>query len=163
MHYVRKFKENAVKLSYQRDNINDLARELGIRSELVYSWRRELKEYVTGSFSGHRVPNLTPEMKERSLIYRFIFNHEHKWTVKMMCRVLMIKRSSYYVWRRRKVIGWSMSNGLSCQETVIPALNMALNQLWYNKKRRHSTLNNLTIDEFWDNFYKSKTNLLNFA
>jgi len=66
MHYDRKFKENAVKLSYQRDNINDLARELGIRSELVYRWRRELKEYGTGSFSGHGVPNLTPEMKELS-------------------------------------------------------------------------------------------------
>lgn len=142
----------------------------------------------------------------------------------------------------RKVIGWSMSNGLSCQETVIPALNMALSrrakrndlifhsdrgtqyackaavntleshditqsmsrkgncwdnavaesffktlkteliygskrlnkeqtriaifeyiELWYNKKRRHSTLNNLTIDEFWDNFYKSKINLSNVA
>ena len=123
----------------------------------------------------------------------------------------------------RKSIGWSMSNGLSCQETVIPALNMALKrrkkckdlifhsdrgiqyackaavntlesynitqsmsrkgncwdnavaesfsriaifeyiELWYNKKRRHSALNNLTIDEFWNNFYKTKTNLLNFA
>jgi transposase len=66
MHYDRKFKENAVKLSYQRDNLNDLARELGIRSELVYRWRREFKEYGTGSFSGHGVPNLTPEMKELS-------------------------------------------------------------------------------------------------
>jgi transposase len=66
MHYDRKFKENAVKLSYQRDNLNDLARELGIRSELVYRWRKELKEYGTGSFSGHGVPNLTPEMKELS-------------------------------------------------------------------------------------------------
>jgi len=66
MHYDRKFKENAVKLSYQRDNLNDLARELGIRTELVYRWRRELKEYGTGSFSGHGVPNLTPEMKELS-------------------------------------------------------------------------------------------------
>jgi transposase InsO family protein len=36
-------------------------------------------------------------------------------------------------------------------------------ELWYNKKRRHSALNNLTIDEFWDNFYKTKTNLLNVA
>ena len=28
----------------------------------------------------------------------------------------------------RKVIGWSMSNGLSCQEIVIPAWNMTLNR-----------------------------------
>jgi len=27
----------------------------------------------------------------------------------------------------------------------------------------YSTLNNLSIDEFWDNFYKSKFNLLNVA
>ena len=66
MHYDRKFKENAVNLSYQRDNINDFARELGIRSELIYRWRRELKEYGAGSFSRHGVPNLTPEMKEIS-------------------------------------------------------------------------------------------------
>jgi len=66
MHYDRKLKENAVKLSYQRDNANDLARELGIRSELVHRWRKELKEYVSGSFSGHEVPNFTPEMKELS-------------------------------------------------------------------------------------------------
>ncbi len=142
----------------------------------------------------------------------------------------------------RKVIGWSMSNGLSCQETVIPALNMAFKrrirckglifhsdrgiqyackaavntlkshdvtqsmsrkgncwdnavaesffktlkteliygskrldkeqtkiaifeyiELWYNKKRRHSALNNLTIDEFWDKFYKTRNNILNVA
>jgi len=36
-------------------------------------------------------------------------------------------------------------------------------ELWYNKKQRHSALNNLTIDEFRDNFYKTKTNLLNVA
>lgn len=172
----------------------------------------------------------------------------------MMCRVLMIKRSSYYAWKHRKdckaasyrhTLETNIKeeyNGLSCHETVIPALNMALNrrpkcndlifhsdrgiqyackaavntleshditqsmsrkgncwdnavaesffktlkteliygskrlnkeqtriaifeyiELWYNKKRRHSTLNNLNIDEFWDNFYKSKFNLLNVA
>ncbi|MEN6414430.1 MAG: hypothetical protein ABFC84_16960 [Veillonellales bacterium] len=41
MHYDRKFKENAVKLNYQRDNINNLARELGIRTKLVYRCRKE--------------------------------------------------------------------------------------------------------------------------
>jgi len=66
MHYDRKFKENAVKLSYQRDNANDLARELGIRSEFVYRWRKGLKEYGSGSFSGHGVSNLSPEIKELS-------------------------------------------------------------------------------------------------
>lgn len=41
IHYDCKFKENAVKLSYQRDNINNLARELGILSQETDSTHRD--------------------------------------------------------------------------------------------------------------------------
>ena len=95
MHYDRKFKENAVKLSYQRDNINDLARELGIRSEMVYRWRRELKEYGTGSFSGHGIPNLTPEMREVSELKKQVQRIE--CTCELFAFVISLKLSAKWV------------------------------------------------------------------
>jgi len=142
----------------------------------------------------------------------------------------------------RKPIGWSISNGMSASETVIPAIMMAgrkrkftkgmifhsdrgvqyackqtvnvLNsygvtqsmsrkgncwdnavaesffksfkaeliygaklknkdemslyifeyiESWYNRKRRHSALGNLTIEEFWDQYMMSKNLIMNVA
>ena len=37
--YSKTFKEKAVELSYQRDNIKDLAQELGIDVARIYKWR----------------------------------------------------------------------------------------------------------------------------
>ena len=37
--YSKSFREKAVKLSYQRDNIKDLANELGIKVQNLYRWR----------------------------------------------------------------------------------------------------------------------------
>jgi len=50
MHYDRKFKENAVKLSYQRDNINDLAKE---QTKIMDKHRMGLPpEFLTKEFLG---------------------------------------------------------------------------------------------------------------
>ena len=48
--YDRTFKERAVKLSYERDSIKDLARELGISSERLYKWRAEYVQHRQASF-----------------------------------------------------------------------------------------------------------------
>jgi transposase len=40
-HYEKAFKENAVKLSLERKNVTELARELGIEPLLLYRWRKE--------------------------------------------------------------------------------------------------------------------------
>jgi transposase len=40
--YDRAFKEKAVQLSYERHNISELARELGIAPQL-YKWRKSTK------------------------------------------------------------------------------------------------------------------------
>ena len=37
--YSKSFKEKAVELSYHRDNIKDLAQELGIDVARIYKWR----------------------------------------------------------------------------------------------------------------------------
>ena len=51
--YDRVFKEKAVQLSYERHNISELARELGITAPQLYKWRKEYEEFGQGSFLGN--------------------------------------------------------------------------------------------------------------
>ena len=46
--YSTDFKEETVKLSYQRANAKELADELGIRVGLIYKWRKALREGKLG-------------------------------------------------------------------------------------------------------------------
>ena len=57
--YDRAFKERAVKISYERDNIKALASELGISAERIYKWRSEYAEHGQASFQGHGVERLS--------------------------------------------------------------------------------------------------------
>jgi len=43
-HYSNEFKLEAVRLSYKRDNIKDLANELGVQVQRIYKWRATNKE-----------------------------------------------------------------------------------------------------------------------
>ena len=51
--YDRAFKENAVKLSYERDNLSQFASELGISVKQLYSWRSQYKLKGSESFPGN--------------------------------------------------------------------------------------------------------------
>lgn len=51
--FGRDFKLRAVELSHHRSNIKELARELDIRPELLYRWRKELGEKNGKSFPGN--------------------------------------------------------------------------------------------------------------
>ena len=51
--YDRDFKVNAVKLSYERDNLSQYARELGISVRQLYSWRNQYKTKGAESFPGN--------------------------------------------------------------------------------------------------------------
>lgn len=62
--YDRIFKEKAVQLSYERDNISQLAMELGITAPLLYKWRQDHKEFGTGSFPGKGNLKLSPEQEK---------------------------------------------------------------------------------------------------
>jgi transposase len=90
-----------VQLSYERHNISELARELGITAPL-YKWRKEYEEFGQGSFPGNGKLKQTPEQEriadlerklkdaelerdilksigifpKRSMIYVFIKNNE---------------------------------------------------------------------------------------
>ena len=63
--YDREFKENAVKLSNQRDDIGSLARELGITSKLLYCWRSESRKKGLESFPGRGNVAVSEEAKEQ--------------------------------------------------------------------------------------------------
>ena len=62
--YDRNFKEKAVQLSYERDNISQLAKELGITTPLLYKWRQDYQEFGTGSFPGKGKLKLSPEQEK---------------------------------------------------------------------------------------------------
>ena len=54
----------AVELSKYRDDIRALAKELEIKPDLLYRWRREALESQESSFPGQGNPKQTAEEKE---------------------------------------------------------------------------------------------------
>jgi transposase len=43
--YDKAFKDKAVQLSYDRTNVLELGRELGVTAPQLYKWRKELEEF----------------------------------------------------------------------------------------------------------------------
>ena len=68
--YDRAFKEKAVQLSYERHNISELARELGVTAPQLYKWRKEYEEFGQGSFPGNGNLKQTPEQEQISELER---------------------------------------------------------------------------------------------
>ena len=62
--YNREFKENSVKLSYERDNLSQFARELGISVKQLYSWRSQYKLKGSESFPGNGNTALSEDAKD---------------------------------------------------------------------------------------------------
>ncbi len=62
--YDRAFKKKAVQLSYERTNVSELARELGVTAPQLYKWRKEFEEFGEGSFPGKGNLKLTPEQEK---------------------------------------------------------------------------------------------------
>jgi len=62
--YDRDFKLKAVELSFQKENIRELALDLGIRPELIYRWRSEFATLEGRSFPGNGRQNLTEDESE---------------------------------------------------------------------------------------------------
>ena len=62
--YPSDFKLQAVELSFERKNISELARELGITVSLLYKWRKEFETFGEGSFPGKGNLKLTPEQEK---------------------------------------------------------------------------------------------------
>ena len=62
--YSKEFKQEAVELSNVRGNVQEIARELGVPSELIYRWRKEQTLNPSLAFSGNGNKQLTEEQKE---------------------------------------------------------------------------------------------------
>ncbi|WP_445665333.1 transposase [Fodinibius sp. AD559] len=62
--YSKQFKLDVIQQSYQRDNIRELANELGIDPGLIYAWRSKYKTQPQQAFPGKGIPSRTPEEKE---------------------------------------------------------------------------------------------------
>jgi len=62
--YSKQFKLDVIKQSYQRDNIRELADELGIDPGLIYAWRSKYKKQPQQAFPGKGIPSRTPDQKE---------------------------------------------------------------------------------------------------
>ena len=51
--YSKEFKQKAVELSHVRGNVQEIARELGVRAELIYRWQKEIKLNPQPAFGGN--------------------------------------------------------------------------------------------------------------
>jgi transposase len=66
--YTKDFKLDVIAQSYQRDNIRELASELGLAPALIYKWRAVYGSDGPKAFPGKGVEQLTPEqMKLKQL------------------------------------------------------------------------------------------------
>lgn len=61
--YDAAFKERAVQLSHERNNLSELSRELGIHPVQLYRWRKEVEKFGSGSFPGNGNIKQTPEQE----------------------------------------------------------------------------------------------------
>lgn len=57
-------------MSFNRDNIKELANELNVRPELIYRWRGEFASYQGKSFPGNGNPKMTEEESELARLKR---------------------------------------------------------------------------------------------
>jgi transposase len=65
--YSKEFKLDVIQQSYLRENIRELAHELGLRPALIYKWRAAYESSQPSgkeSFPGKGVQTLTPEQAE---------------------------------------------------------------------------------------------------
>jgi len=72
--YSQALKDEAVRLSYQRDNVKELADELGIQVQRLYKWRKTAKNSValktkpiTEPQDNSEVKKLKKALKEKEL------------------------------------------------------------------------------------------------
>jgi transposase len=72
--FDRAFKLKAVELSFQRDNMRELAHELGVRPEMLYRWRSEFATLDKGSFPGNGKKKMTEEESEIARLKKELYD-----------------------------------------------------------------------------------------
>jgi len=74
--YDKEFKLRAVRMSYESGKITELAKELGMRPELLYRWRTELQKEESQQFPGHGNKAMTAEQAENARLKKQLTNAE---------------------------------------------------------------------------------------
>lgn len=72
--FDRAFKLKAVELSFQRDNMRELAHELGVRPVMLYRWRSEFATLDGGSFPGNGKKKMTEEESELARLKKELYD-----------------------------------------------------------------------------------------
>lgn len=156
--YERTFKENAVKLSYERDKrqIASFARELEIAPDYLYKWRQDFEKFGTGSFCGSGHPKMTPEQavitelerkikdakitlkilkkgtkyvsQGKIMTKQFIENNKSEFSIAKMLAVLEVSETTYY--RRKK-------QELTDTESRVILLKQEITSIFYEFKQRY--------------------------
>jgi len=156
--YDRTFKENAVKLTYERGKSQTkvIAGELGITAKILSRWRQEYKKFGTGSFCGTGYLKLTPEqtiitnlekkIKDSKITLEilkkgtesvsqgyvktkdFIENNKSKFSIIKICNVLHVSRTTYY---NRK------NQELTDTETRIILYKEEITSIFYEFKKKY--------------------------
>ena len=156
--YDRTFKENAVKLTYERGKgqTKVIAGELGITAKILSRWRQEYKKFGTGSFCGTGYLKLTPEqtiitnlekkIKDSKITLEilkkgtesvsqgyvktkdFIENNKSKFSIIKICNVLHVSRTTYY---NRK------NQELTDTETRIILYKEEITSIFYEFKKKY--------------------------
>ncbi|MDR6763666.1 transposase-like protein [Flavobacterium sp. 2755] len=131
--YDYAFKEKAVLLSYERSgtSLAKLEKELGLFTAALSSWRREYEKYSTadGTANDYLKINLErqgilelekkakkSELKfeilkdgskylnqDRQQLFKFIASIEKKYSVRMICEALDVRRASFHAWKNPKI------------------------------------------------------------
>jgi len=156
--YDRTFKENAVKLTYERGKSQTkvIAGELGITAKILSRWRQEYKKFGTGSFCGTGYLKLTPEQTIITNLEKkindskitleilkkgtesvsqgyvktkdFIENNKSKFSIIKICNVLQVSRTTYY---NRK------NQELTDTETRIILYKEEITSIFYEFKKKY--------------------------
>jgi len=62
--YTKQYKLDVIRQSYQRENISELASDLGLSPALIYKWRAAYGAGSSDSFPGKGVEKLTADQKK---------------------------------------------------------------------------------------------------
>ncbi|AWK06377.1 IS3 family transposase [Flavobacterium crocinum] len=160
--FDRIFKENAVKISYEKNSVKAFAEELGIRGNLIWRWRKEYENFGHGSFRGVGYDRVHPDKKEvfdleknvkeselrfeilkkaasylyrgNLILYHFIKENEQNYSILKMCEVLEVGYGRYHRWKK---------DGISEKQQQIALLKEDLKKIFF-RFNKHYGRNKLT-------------------
>jgi len=155
--YSKEFKLDVIKQSYQRDNIRELADELGIDPGLIYAWRSKYKQQPQQAFPGKGIPSrsrvarlMRKEGIQSQIRPKWVATTDSKHQLPVAPNLLdqdfttdrlgqvwvsditYIPSSQGWLYLTtimdladRQILGWSFSEGMRADQTVIPAWRQA--------------------------------------